>query len=97
MIAPLNAGRRYVITGGMAQMPGLADLASQVLSAPVRVSCPPPIAGIAGGTAMSAFSGVIGLAMLAHSHGSRGPVSVDVAAPGGGYIAKVEHWLRESF
>jgi cell division protein FtsA len=90
---------RVVLTGGASQLTGLAGLAAQVLGRPVRVGRPLGISGLpeeAKGPAFAVATGLLVYPQAAHlehfePRRTRHPVT------GGGYIARVGRWLRESF
>jgi cell division protein FtsA len=58
----LRAG--VVLTGGCAQLPGIRDLAAQVLNCPVRVAKPEKLTGMADALRSPAFSTSVGLLRL---------------------------------
>ena len=90
---------RVVLTGGASQLTGLSGLAAQVLGRPVRIGRPLGIAGLpeeAKGPAFAVATGLLVYPQAAHlehfePRRTRHPVT------GGGYIARVGRWLRESF
>jgi cell division protein FtsA len=90
---------RVVLTGGASQLTGLAGLAAQVLGRPVRIGRPLGISGLpeeAKGPAFAVATGLLVYPQAAHlehfePRRTRHPVT------GGGYIARVGRWLRESF
>ena len=90
-----------VLTGGVAEVPGLDILAMALLDRPVRIGSPPRLPGgggkLPGGVSSPVFSSVIGLALMA-SRPSPWLVQSALSRPGRpGYLGKVEQWLRESF
>lgn len=90
------AGRRVVLTGGAAQMPGIRDLAMRVLDKRVRIGQPLNVAGLADVTQGPAFSTCAGLLSYAVS----GPIEAyDRPAPieATGRLARVGRWFREHF
>ncbi len=96
-----QARGRVILAGGACQLTGLADLATRMLGRPVRVGRPLGVSGLpeaAKGPAFAAAAGLLVYPQLAHHelfeprhtrHLSTGT--------GGGYIARVGRWLRESF
>jgi cell division protein FtsA len=90
---------RVVLTGGASQLTGLSGLAAQVLGRPVRIGRPLGIGRLpeeAKGPAFAVATGLLVYPQAAHlehfePRRTRHPVT------GGGYIARVGRWLRESF
>lgn len=90
-----------VLTGGGSELAGLDAVASIALGRDVRLACDTLVRGAvgqaAGAVAGPAFSGVVGLALMAARP------SPWITAPrtrgrlGQGYLGRVEQWLRESF
>jgi cell division protein FtsA len=90
---------RVVLTGGASQLTGVADLATQILRRPVRVGRPLDIAGLpeeARGGAFAVATGLLVYPQAAHLEHFE-PRRTRQLATGGGYIARVGRWLRESF
>jgi len=90
---------RVVLTGGACQLTGVADLATQILRRPVRVGRPLEIAGLpeeARGGAFAVATGLLVYPQAAHLEHFE-PRRTRQLATGGGYIARVGRWLRESF
>ncbi len=90
---------RVVLTGGASQLTGVADLATQILRRPVRVGRPLDIAGLpeeARGGAFAVATGLLVYPQAAHLEHFE-PRRTRHSATGGGYIARVGRWLRESF
>jgi cell division protein FtsA len=91
---------RVILTGGASQLTGLADLATRILSRPVRIGRPLGIAGLpdaAKGAAFAVAAGLLVYPQAAHlehfeTRGRRYPKTGT-----GGYFARVGRWLRESF
>jgi cell division protein FtsA len=90
---------RVVLTGGASQLNGMPEFAAQVLGRPVRLARPMDIAGLpseANGPAFAAAAGMLvypQVAQLEHFE----PRQTRHSQTGGGYIARVGRWLRESF
>ncbi|CUU44130.1 cell division protein FtsA [Blastochloris viridis] len=95
------AGGRIVLTGGAAQLTGIADLATHMLGRQVRIGRPLGIAGLPESAKGPSFAAACGLlvypqvAACEHfdpraSHGGGGRIS-------GSYVARVGRWLKESF
>lgn len=90
---------RVVLTGGGSQLTGLPDLAAQVLGRQVRVGRPLGISGLpeeAKGPAFAVATGLLVYPQAAHLEHFE-PRRTRHSAAGGGYIARVGQWLRESF
>ena len=90
---------RMVLTGGASQLTGLPELAAQVLGRPVRVGRPLGISGLpeeAKGPAFAVATGLLVYPQAAHLEHFE-PRRTRHSAAGGGYIARVGRWLRESF
>jgi cell division protein FtsA len=88
-----------VLTGGASQLTGLSGLAGQVLGRPVRIGRPLGIAGLpeeAKGSAFAAAAGMLVYPQVAHLEHFE-PRRTRHSLTGGGYIARVGRWLRESF
>jgi len=90
-------GPNIVVTGGAAGMVGFVDMAVRTLDRPVRLGGAPYVQGLPESMVSPAFSAVVGLMSLppspmAQSYG--GPVS---RVSNGGYLNRMEQWLRESF
>jgi cell division protein FtsA len=89
---------RVVLTGGASQLTGLSGLAAHVLGRPVRIGRPLGISGLpeeARGPAFAVAAGLLVYPQVAHLEHFQ-PWSGRTAA-GGGYMARVGRWLRESF
>jgi cell division protein FtsA len=90
---------RVVLTGGASQLTGLPDLAAQVLGRQVRLGRPLGISGLpeeAKGPAFAVATGLLVYPQAAHLEHFE-PRRTRQSAAGGGYIARVGQWLRESF
>ncbi|PWE17875.1 cell division protein FtsA [Marinicauda salina] len=101
------AGRRLVLTGGAAQLPGTAELAGRVLNKQVRVGRPEGVAGLGDAVSGPAFSACAGV-IIRHS---RGPAEAIAGPPrfaaaserrstrvsGEGGPRAFLRWLAESF
>jgi cell division protein FtsA len=90
---------RVVLTGGASQLTGLAGLAGHVLARPVRIGRPLGISGLpdeARGPAFAAVTGMLVYPQVAHLEHFE-PRQTRQSLTGGGYIARVGRWLRESF
>jgi cell division protein FtsA len=90
---------RVVLTGGASQLTGLPELAARVLGRPVRIGRPLGIGGLpeeAKGPAFAVATGLLVYPQAAHLEHFE-PRRTRHSATGGGYIARVGRWLRESF
>ncbi len=90
---------RVVLTGGASQLTGLSGLAAQVLGRPVRIGRPLGISGLpeeAKGPAFAVATGLLVYPQTAHLEHFE-PRRTRHVATGGGYMARVGRWLRESF
>jgi len=96
-----EARGRVILTGGASQMTGLPELAGRILGRPVRIGRPLGVAGLpdaAKGAAFAAATGLLVYPQAAHLEyfetlGKRYLMN----GTGGGYLARVGQWLRESF
>jgi len=57
--------QQVVLTGGGAQLPGLADYAQAALGRPVRIGSPPALSGLAQGHTAPSYSTLAGLVLYA--------------------------------
>jgi len=90
---------RVILTGGASQLTGLPELAAGVLGRPVRIGRPLGIGGLpeeAKGPAFAVATGLLVYPQAAHLEHFE-PRRTRHSATGGGYIARVGRWLRESF
>jgi cell division protein FtsA len=96
-----EARGRVIITGGASQLTGLPELASHIFGRPVRIGRPLGIAGLpeaAKGAAFAVATGLLVYPQAAHLEyfETRSKRFLRSGA-GGGYLARVGQWLRESF
>lgn len=94
-----RVGRRIVLTGGASQLTGLTELARRILGRNVRLGRPVGIAGLPEAARGSAFATSVGLLIYpqvaqTEQHASR---RIGASAAGGGMLARVGSWIRESF
>ena len=90
---------RVVFTGGGCQLPGLPELAANILNRPVRIGRPLGISGLpdaAKGPAFAVAAGLLVYPQAAHLEHFE-PRRTRHLMTGTGYIARVGRWLRESF
>lgn len=97
------AGRRVVLTGGAAQLPGLVDVGKLILEKQIRLGRPQKIKGLAEATGGPAFATCAGLLHYAAEHAEEIPAAprgYGFALPlpvGGDLLHKVTHWLKENW
>lgn len=90
------AGRRVVLTGGAAQLPGARELAGLILDKQVRLGRPLRIAGLAeatGGPAFATSAGLIHFALSERAETLRQGRAF--AEEPGGLIGRFGLWIRE--
>ncbi|TVQ57924.1 MAG: cell division protein FtsA [Rhodobacteraceae bacterium] len=91
-------GRRIVLTGGAAQMPGLEEAAQRVLGRRVRVGTPLRVAGLPSTVSGPAFAGAVGLAIhAALPQDEAWDFEVPLAPNGHGRIRRAVRWFRENW
>ena len=61
----LSRARQVVLTGGGAELPGLADYTQGLLGTPVRIGRPPPMRGLPEAHAVPGFTTLAGLVLYA--------------------------------
>ncbi|WP_068072057.1 cell division protein FtsA [Novosphingobium lentum] len=95
-------GQQVVLTGGGAQLPGLADYAQGALGRPVRIGGPPTMIGLPQGHATPSSSTLVGLLLYAAAD----PVDIRKIGPayqptmrysGLGLVNRVYRAVREYF
>ncbi len=91
-------GRRVVLTGGGALLPGMRELGGLILDKQLRVGRPTRVEGLAEATAGPAYATCAGLLV----HGAAEDRAKPGKAPGlvshpDGLFGRVGHWLREHF
>ncbi|WP_454918201.1 cell division protein FtsA [Xanthobacter sediminis] len=95
-----DAGRRIVLTGGAAQLQGLADLVARVIGPQVRIGRPLGVSRLPEAARGAAFAVTAGLlvypqaAGLEHFEPRRRQA---VGAEQQGYFGRVGRWLKDSF
>jgi cell division protein FtsA len=95
-----EVGRRLVLTGGGAQLPGLADLAAQVFGRQVRVARPVGVTALPDSAKGPPFAAAVGLSVYPQIAGVEHfePQRRFLAATGtDGYFSRVGRWIRDSF
>ena len=92
------AGRRVVLTGGACQLPGVVELARQILNKQIRLGRPRGLTGLAEATAGPAFSACAGLLSFAvDDRGDARGVALPKHDTNGGLFSRIGGWLRENF
>lgn len=93
MLGRLPAGA--VLTGGTAQLAGIADLGAQILDMPVRVGLPMDIEGLVDTIASPAYATSVGLVRWGFTFGSSGAVYEEAhAARSDEMYSRLKGWLR---
>lgn len=89
-------GRRVVLTGGAAQLPGMTDLAALILDKQVRVGRPIHLSGLAEATSGPAYATAAGLLAYALAM-ERVPPPAAAAnrTEAAGIFGRMGHWIRE--
>lgn len=75
--APRARGRQVVLTGGGAELAGMADYAQGLLGTPVRIGRPPPLPGLPEAHATPGFTALAGLVR----HVADDPIDIRTLAP----------------
>ncbi|CCQ72799.1 cell division protein with ATPase domain, involved in recruitment of FtsK to Z ring [Magnetospira sp. QH-2] len=91
-------GRRLVLTGGSAQLPGLRDLAALILDKQVRIGRPTRIKGLADAVSGPAFAVSAGLLHHAFTKDNLAEIlSLRPLSEPTSTLGRVGRWLRENF
>lgn len=90
-------GPNVVFTGGASQLIGFVDMAVRLLDRPVRIGSPQNLAGLPESMNSPAFSAVSGMAWTEPALASQSYQATPSRVTGGGYLDRMEQWLRESF
>jgi cell division protein FtsA len=98
----LQRGQQVVLTGGGAELVGLADYAQSALGRPVRIGTVPQMAGLAEGHAKPGFSTLAGLVLFAAAdpidvRSVRAKHQTAYRYAGGGAVNRIYRALREYF
>jgi cell division protein FtsA len=94
------AAQKLVLTGGASQLAGVPEVAEQVFSARARVGRPYGMNGLPESAHGPGFAAAIGLAVypqVAAEEDHRQMMSGFKLTGTDGYLARVRHWIRESF
>jgi cell division protein FtsA len=86
-----------VLTGGGAQLAGVAELGREVLQMPVRVAAPAGVGGLVDHLLTPAFSTSIGLLLWGAHAVAEGEPGRYESAPAGGALGRAREWLRNLF
>jgi len=94
------AGKRVVLTGGVAQCEAVRDLASKILGRQVRIGRPKAMGGLPVAAQAPNFSGAVGL--LAYA--AREPQQIfdhnkkqETPNNGDGVFGRISQWVRDTF
>jgi cell division protein FtsA len=90
-------GRRVVLTGGACQLPGMRDLAADILDKQVRIGRPIHVDGLAEATGGPAYAVAAGLIAYAVETDAAVPPEARPTATHASLIDRVGSWLREHF
>lgn len=93
------AGRRVVLTGGASQMPGVREMAEQILDKQVRPGRPVRLRGLAESVAGPAFATCAGLLSHAIQDHVERPITDEAPRQAGLFspVGRVGRWLKENF
>ena len=96
-----HVARRLVLTGGTAQLNGLADLARQIVSPQARMGRPLGVEGLPEAAKTPAFAAVAGLMVfpqvVAQEHAGGTVSGSGDETDDDSYVARVRRWLQQSF
>src|SRR5207237_10053483 len=95
-----GAGMRpagLILTGGAAQLSGMAELGRDVLQMPVRVVAPSGLGGLTDSILTPAYSTAIGLLQWGASFLDDGEPSRYESAPAGGVFGRLRDAVRSVF
>jgi cell division protein FtsA len=93
------AGRRVVLTGGACQLPGVRELAAQILDKQVRIGRPLRLGGLADATSGPAFATAAGLIAFWERRETNAPAQWLGPVPerASGLIGRIGEWFRAAF
>ncbi len=85
-----------VLTGGGSSLPGIRDLASQLLASEVKVAGPVALNGL---NAASPLAALVGGCLYASRHQSQGEIAYPpgIVSQDSSYASRISQWLRASF
>lgn len=93
-----TVGRRVVLTGGASQLPGMRELATQILDKQIRLGRPIRVNGLADATGGPAFSTAAGLLVYAADrHNEMPSILARNYEVSGGLFNRLGGWFRENF
>lgn len=90
-------GRRVVLTGGACQLPGMRDLAADILDKQVRIGRPIYVDGLAEATGGPAYAVAAGLIAYAVQNEAARPPEARPHTTHARLVDRVGSWLREHF
>ncbi len=91
-------GRRIVLTGGAAQLPGLEEAAQRILGRRTRVGRPMRVAGLPQSVSGPAFAAAVGLCLYAaRPQDELWDFETPLAISGRGRAARAVRWFRENW
>jgi cell division protein FtsA len=91
------AGNQVVLTGGGAQLVGIAEHTSSVIGRQTRVARPQVLPALPPGFANAAFATVIGLAGAGAVVGAEAGAFVERDVAAKSYLGRVGQWLKSGF
>jgi cell division protein FtsA len=93
------AGRLVVLTGGACQLPGVRELAAQILDKQVRIGRPLRLGGLADATSGPAFATAAGLIAFWERRETNAPAQWLGPVPerASGLIGRIGEWFRAAF
>ncbi len=91
-------GRRIVLTGGGAQMPGLEEAAQRILGRRARIGRPLRIAGLPQNFSGPAFAAAVGLSIhAARPQDEAWDFDMPLAPSGRGRVARAMRWFQDNW
>jgi cell division protein FtsA len=95
-----RVGRRIVLTGGAAQMPGIRDLVHMILDRPVRMGKPGRLQGLPDAVSGPAFATTAGMLIYLYDHSE---LDSELLTPrrevlsGDGLMGRVKAWIGQNW
>jgi len=85
-----------VVTGGTAELPGILDIAGQILDLPARLGTPLGLHGLADTISRPAYATPVGLLLwgLRHTSLMLDDEDIEEERPGRGKVSRLGRWLR---